>query len=145
MTTPAHTRAVVAMALGGLLFGFDTAVISGVTDALRENFALGPTGLGAAVSAALWGTLAGAIFSGAPGDRFGALRVLRTIGLLYVVSAIGCALAESLIAFAAFRFIGGIAIGASSVLVPVYIAEISPPARRDSWSGCSSSISCWAS
>ncbi|UVO50559.1 sugar porter family MFS transporter [Sphingomonas sp. SUN019] len=130
MTTLAHTRAVAAMALGGLLFGFDTAVISGVTDALRENFALGAAGLGAAVSAALWGTLAGAIFSGAPGDRFGTLRVLRAIGLLYVVSAVGCALADSLTAFAAFRFIGGIAIGASSVLVPVYIAEISPPARR---------------
>ena len=130
MTTPAHTRAILAMALGGLLFGFDTAVISGVTDALRLRFALGPAGLGIAVSAALWGTLAGAVLSGAPGDRFGALRVLRTIGLLYVVSAVGCALAESLPAFAAFRFLGGIAIGASSVLVPVYIAEISPPARR---------------
>lgn len=130
MTTAAHGRAVAAMALGGLLFGFDTAVISGVTDALRSQFLLGSAGLGAAVSAALWGTLVGAIFSGAPGDRFGALRVLRTIGLLYVVSAIGCALAGSLTAFAAFRFIGGIAIGASSVLVPVYIAEISPPARR---------------
>lgn len=118
------------MALGGLLFGFDTAVISGVTDALREHFALGPAGLGAAVSAALWGTLAGAMFSGPPGDRFGAIRVLQAIGILYVVSAIGCALAGGPAAFAIFRFIGGIAIGASSVLVPVYIAEISPSARR---------------
>jgi sugar porter (SP) family MFS transporter len=130
MTTPAHTRAVAAMALGGLLFGFDTAVISGVTGALRLRFALGPAGLGVAVSAALWGTLAGALLSGAPGDRYGAMRVLRVIGLLYLVSAIGCALSGGLTAFAAFRFIGGIAIGASSVLVPVYIAEISPPARR---------------
>lgn len=130
MTTAAHGRAVAAMALGGLLFGFDTAVISGVTDALRDRFALGPAGLGAAVSAALWGTLAGAMFSGAIGDRFGALRVLQAIGILYLVSAVGCALADGLTAFAAFRFIGGIAIGASSVLVPVYIAEISPPARR---------------
>ncbi len=129
-TTPAHTRAVLAMALGGLLFGFDTAVISGVTEALRTDFALGPAGVGLAVSAALWGTLVGAIFSGAPGDRFGALRVLRTIGLLYLVSAAGCALASGLATFAAFRFVGGIAIGASSVLVPVYIAEISPPERR---------------
>ena len=118
------------MALGGLLFGFDTAVISGVTEALRTEFALGPAGVGVAVSAALWGTLAGAIFSGAPGDRFGALRVLRTIGLLYLVSAAGCALAGGVAAFAAFRFVGGVAIGASSVLVPVYIAEISPPERR---------------
>ena len=118
------------MALGGLLFGFDTAVISGVTDALRSQFSLSAAGLGAAVSAALWGTLAGAMLSGAPGDRYGALRVLRAIGMLYVVSAVGCALADSLIVFSLFRFVGGIAIGASSVLIPVYIAEISPPARR---------------
>jgi sugar porter (SP) family MFS transporter len=130
MTRSTHSRAVVAMSLGGLLFGFDTAVISGVTEALRHEYALSATGLGAAVSAALWGTLAGAMFSGAPGDRWGSLAVLRVIGLLYVVSAIGCAVADSLTVFSAFRFLGGIAIGASSVLVPVYIAEISPPARR---------------
>ncbi|RHW17520.1 MFS transporter [Sphingomonas gilva] len=125
-----HTRAVVAMSLGGLLFGFDTAVISGVTDALRSNYSLSAAGLGVAVSAALWGTLAGAMLSGAPGDRYGSLGVLRAIGLLYVISAIGCALAGDLITFSAFRFVGGIAIGGSSVLIPVYIAEISPPARR---------------
>lgn len=130
MTTAVHTRAVVAMSLGGLLFGFDTAVISGVTEALRSNYSLGAAGLGVAVSAALWGTLAGAMLSGAPGDRYGSLGVLRAIGLLYVISAIGCALAGDLVTFTAFRFIGGIAIGGSSVLIPVYIAEISPPARR---------------
>lgn len=125
-----HTRAVVAMSLGGLLFGFDTAVISGVTDALRAEFSLSAAGLGGAVSAALWGTLAGALFSGALGDRWGSLAVLRLVGLAYVISAVGCALAGSLGIFVAFRFLGGLAIGASSVLVPVYIAEISPPARR---------------
>lgn len=130
MTRSTHSRAIVAMSLGGLLFGFDTAVISGVTEALRDEYALSAAGLGAAVSAALWGTLAGAMFSGAPGDRWGSLAVLRVIRLLYVVSAIGCAVADSLIVFSAFRFLGGIAIGASSVLVPVYIAEVSPSARR---------------
>ncbi|MEH3039207.1 MAG: sugar porter family MFS transporter [Sphingomonas paucimobilis] len=130
MSGATHTRAVVAMSLGGLLFGFDTAVISGVTDALRSNYALSEAGLGFAVSAALWGTLVGALFSGAPGDRWGSLAVLRVIGLLYVVSAIGCAIATTLTGFVAFRLLGGLAIGASSVLVPVYIAEISSAKRR---------------
>lgn len=125
-----YTRAVVAMSLGGLLFGFDTAVISGVTDALRSQYALTEAGLGFAVSAALWGTLVGALFSGAPGDRWGSLAVLRVIGLLYVVSAVGCAIATTLTGFVAFRLLGGLAIGASSVLVPVYIAEISSAKRR---------------
>lgn len=130
MSGTTHTRAVVAMSLGGLLFGFDTAVISGVTDALRSNYALSEAGLGLAVSAALWGTLVGALFSGAPGDRWGSLAVLRVIGFLYLVSAVGCALATTLTGFLAFRVLGGLAIGASSVLVPVYIAEISSAKRR---------------
>lgn len=130
MSGTTHTRAVIAMSLGGLLFGFDTAVISGVTDALRSQYALSEAGLGFAVSAALWGTLVGALFSGAPGDRWGSLAVLRVIGLLYVVSAVGCAIATTLTGFVAFRLLGGLAIGASSVLVPVYIAEISSAKRR---------------
>lgn len=130
MSGTTHSRAVVAMSLGGLLFGFDTAVISGVTEALRIEYALSSAGLGAAVSAALWGTLAGALLSGIPGDRWGSLAVLRIIGLFYVLSAIGCALADTLGMFVGFRVLGGLAIGASSVLVPVYIAEISPPGRR---------------
>lgn len=130
MSGSTHTRAVVAMSLGGLLFGFDTAVISGVTDALRGHYGLSEAGLGLAVSAALWGTLVGALFSGAPGDRWGSLAVLRVIGFLYVVSAIGCAVATTLTGFVAFRLLGGLAIGASSVLVPVYIAEISSAKRR---------------
>ncbi|MBB5697973.1 sugar porter family MFS transporter [Sphingomonas yantingensis] len=123
-------RAIGAMALGGLLFGFDTAVVAGVTEALRGGFAPDAVSMGIAVSSALWGTLAGALLSGAPGDRYGSRTVLRGVGLFYLVSAIGCALATGLWAFAAFRFIGGFAIGASSVLAPVYIAEISPPERR---------------
>lgn len=122
--------AVVAASLGGLLFGFDTAVISGVTGALREAFELSAAGLGAAVSAALWGTLVGALGAGKPGDAFGSRTVLLWIAVLYIVSAIGCSLSNSLESFFLFRFIGGLAIGGSSVLAPIYISEISPAHRR---------------
>jgi sugar porter (SP) family MFS transporter len=125
-----HIRIVVIASLAGMLFGFDTAVIAGVTHALRVVFALTPTGLGLTVSSALWGTLLGALVMGRPGDRFGSRNTLRFIGLLYVLSAAGCALAWSLPAFFVFRFLAGIAIGGSSVLAPVYISEIAPAKRR---------------
>ncbi|WP_311267758.1 sugar porter family MFS transporter [Sphingobium sp. WCS2017Hpa-17] len=125
-----HRSAVTAAALAGLLFGFDTAVIAGITHALTDSFALSPSGLGAAVSAALIGTLIGALGAGSPGDRYGSRAVLIWIGIAYIVSAIGCALSGNLPAFIAFRVLGGLAIGGSSVLAPVYIAEISPPDRR---------------
>ena len=126
---------VIIASLAGLLFGFDTAVISGVTHALREVYQLSDAGLGAAVSAALWGTLLGALIMGSPGDRFGTRNMLRFIGALYFVSALGCALAWSLPAFAVFRFFAGIAIGGSSVLAPVYLAEIVPARRRGAYVG----------
>ncbi|WP_420144274.1 sugar porter family MFS transporter [Sphingobium sp.] len=126
----AHLGAVVAAALAGLLFGFDTAVIAGVTHALTDSYALSPSGLGAAVSAALVGTLVGALAAGVPGDRYGSRTVLIWIGIAYIVSAIGCAASPNLSLFIAFRLLGGLAIGGSSVLAPVYIAEISPPERR---------------
>jgi sugar porter (SP) family MFS transporter len=119
-----------AAALSGLLFGFDTAVISGVTKDLRHVFALGEGWLGVTVSIALWGTLAGAFGIGAPGDRYGGRAGLTVMGLLYLVSALGCAFAWDWGSFAAARLIGGIAIGGSSVLAPVYIAEIAPAAKR---------------
>ncbi|HVI99366.1 MAG TPA: sugar porter family MFS transporter [Sphingomonas sp.] len=123
-------NAVVAASLAGLLFGFDTAVISGVTEALRSEFALSAVGLGTAVSAALVGTLIGALGAGAPGDRFGSRTVLVWIALAYVVSALGSGASWDLASFVAFRFLGGLAIGGSSVLAPVYIAEVSPAKRR---------------
>jgi sugar porter (SP) family MFS transporter len=126
----AHIRVIIIASLAGLLFGFDTAVVAGVTGALREVFALTPAGLGAMVSSALWGTLLGALVLGRPGDRFGSRNMLRVIGLLYVVSAVGCALASSLPVFVFWRFLAGIAIGGSSVLAPVYLAEIAPAERR---------------
>ncbi|UIJ44363.1 sugar porter family MFS transporter [Sphingomonas cannabina] len=129
-TRSLNPNAVVAAALGGLLFGFDTAVIAGVTDALRHSFGLSPVALGSAVSAALVGTLIGALGTGAPGDRYGSRTMLLWVAIAYVVSAVGSAASGGLAMLIGFRFIGGLAIGGSSVLAPVYIAEISPAERR---------------
>ncbi|MFS2108786.1 sugar porter family MFS transporter [Sphingomonas sp. Sphisp140] len=129
-TSTLNRSAVGAASLGGLLFGFDTAVIAGVTDALRHTFHLSAAELGAAVSAALVGTLVGALGAGPPGDRFGSRTMLYWIAGAYIVSAIGSAVAGGLAMLVAFRFIGGLAIGGSSVLAPVYIAEVSPAERR---------------
>ncbi|MFD2781899.1 MFS transporter [Novosphingobium pokkalii] len=126
----AALKAAVAASLAGLLFGFDTAVISGVTEALRQHFALSATGLGIAVSSALWGTLVGASVAGRLGDSLGSRRVLIWIGIAYLISALGSALANGMGLFVAFRFLGGLAIGGSSVLAPVYISEVSAAARR---------------
>jgi len=123
-------RSALVAALGGLLFGFDTAVISGTTRSLTETFSLSPALLGITVSSALWGTVVGAFAAGRPSDRFGRRSCLVALGALYLASAVGCALAWSWAALIFFRVIGGLAIGASSVISPMYIAEISPAARR---------------
>lgn len=128
--TPQGARSALLASLAGLLFGLDTAVVSGVTQALQRAFALGPAGLGLAVSAALWGTLAGAALAGRIGDALGSRRVLIWLGWLYVLAAFGSALAQGLGTFCLFRIVGGLAIGASSVVAPVYIAEISVAAWR---------------
>jgi len=123
-------RSSAAGALGGLLFGFDTAVIAGTTHALTAQFHLTPLQLGFTVSIALWGTVVGAVSAGDIGNRLGPRSTLRWLAILYVVSAIGCALAWNWPAFLAARFIGGLAIGGSSVLGPVYVAELAPAAYR---------------
>jgi MFS transporter, SP family, arabinose:H+ symporter len=123
-------------ALGGLLFGFDTAVIAGATAPLTRYFGLSPAGLGLTVSIALWGTVAGALLAGFPGDRFGRRDSLRILALFYLVSALGCAFAPNWDALVIFRFIGGLAIGGSSVLGPMYIAEIAPAKWRGRLVGC---------
>src|SRR6202034_3012618 len=97
----------IVASLAGLLFGFDTAVISGVTHSLREVFHLSADKLGLAVSSALWGTLCGALFMGKLGDRWGTRDMLKVVGLFYLVSAVGCALCRDLHSFIAFRFVGG--------------------------------------
>jgi sugar porter (SP) family MFS transporter len=117
-------------ALAGLLFGFDTAVVAGVTADWRVVFNLDDAALGLTVSAAIWGTLAGALCAGLPGDRYGARNVLRVLAGFYVASAVVAALSWGLGSLVAARFVTGLAIGGSSVLAPVYIAEIAPPARR---------------
>src|ERR1700688_236222 len=123
-------KSTVVAALGGLLFGFDTAVIAGTTHALPEIFNLSPPALGFTVSAALWGTIIGSMTAGIPGDKFGRRDSLRVMAVLYFISAVGCALAWNWTALVLFRFVGGLGIGGSSVLGPMYIAEIAPAKLR---------------
>ncbi len=123
-------KSTVVAALGGLLFGFETAVIAGTTHALTETFHLSPAALGMTVSAALWGTILGSMLAGIPGDKFGRRDSLRIMAVLYLVSALGCAFAGNWYALVLFRFIGGLGIGGSSVLGPMYIAEVAPAKWR---------------
>jgi SP family xylose:H+ symportor-like MFS transporter len=117
-------------ALGGLLFGFDTAVISGTTEALQRVFDLDEFWLGFTVAAALIGTIVGAFSAGAPADRFGRKRVLFVLAVFYFISALGSALAQSWVPFLLYRFLGGLAVGGASVVAPMYIAEIAPAGLR---------------
>jgi sugar porter (SP) family MFS transporter len=123
-------KSTVVAALGGLLFGFDTAVISGTTQSLTTQFHLSPAMLGFTVASALWGTVAGAMSAGIPGQRYGRRDSLRAMALFYVVSAVGCAFTWNIESLVVFRFVGGLGIGGSSVLGPMYIAELAPPKWR---------------
>ena len=127
---PHLLRSALAAAVGGLLFGFDTAVIAGTTRALTETYGLSPAMLGLTVSMALWGTVLGSSTAGPPADRYGRRVCLQALGVLYIVSALGCAFAWNWYALVFFRLIGGIGIGGSSVVGPMYIAEISPAEKR---------------
>jgi sugar porter (SP) family MFS transporter len=124
------TKATLTGALGGLLFGFDTVVIAGAIDALVRLYALSPQNKGLTVSIGLVGTVIGALGAGSVGQRLGGRETLRITAVLYVASAIGCGLAWGWSSFVVFRFIGGLGIGASSVLGPVYIAELAPAKWR---------------
>lgn len=120
-----------AAALAGFLFGFDTIVISGAEQSIQELWNLSDLFHGTFItSMALWGTVVGALFGGVPCDRYGRRRTLFWIGILYLLSALGSAFAPSPYIFSAARFIGGLGVGASSVAVPVYIAEITPASDR---------------
>jgi sugar porter (SP) family MFS transporter len=117
-------------ALGGFLFGFDTAVINGAIPFFSEYFELSDTMKGWAVSSALVGCVIGALFVGRPGDYFGRRKMLKFLALLFLVSAIGSAAATELWIFIIFRLVGGLAVGGASVLSPMYISEIAPPQSR---------------
>src|SRR3954452_4297902 len=134
--TGSLVKSTVVAALGGLLFGFDTAVIAGTTAGLTKSFALTPSGLGFTVAVALIGTVVGDIFAGIPGDRYGRRDRLRVIAILYLISALGCGIAWEWYSLLAFRFLGGLGIGGSSVLGPMYIAEIAPAKWRGRLVGC---------
>jgi sugar porter (SP) family MFS transporter len=123
-------KATLTGALGGLLFGFDTVVISGAIDALVRLYNLSPQGKGWTVAIALIGTVAGALGAGHVGQKIGGRETLRITAVLYVLSAIGSALAWNWPVLMLFRFVGGLGIGASSVLGPVYIAELAPAKWR---------------
>jgi sugar porter (SP) family MFS transporter len=117
-------------ALGGLLFGFDTAVISGTTGDLVRVFQLDDFYLGQTVAIALYGTILGSLMAGFPAEKFGRKKVLITVALLYFSCALGCAFSNNWYVFLVFRFLGGLGVGGSSVVAPLYIAEIAPPSIR---------------
>jgi SP family arabinose:H+ symporter-like MFS transporter len=123
-------KSTIVAALGGLLFGFDTAVIAGTTAGLTRTFQLSPNSLGLTVAIALVGTVVGSMLAGLPGDRYGRRDSLRFMAILYLISALGCAVAWNWYSLVAFRFIGGLGIGGSSVLGPMYIAEVAPARLR---------------
>jgi MFS transporter, SP family, sugar:H+ symporter len=113
-------------ALGGFLFGYDSAVINGAVSAIEERFSVAPAALGFAVASALLGAALGAVAAGRFADRFGRLFVMQAAAVLFLVSAIGTGLAPNLEVLVLFRIVGGIGVGVASVIAPAYIAEVSP-------------------
>lgn len=122
-------------ALGGFLFGFETAVISGAEKTIQQLWGLSSGMLGFTVASSLIGTVLGSLIAGAPAQRYGRKKVLTVIAVLYLLSAIGCALTPLWILFIIFRFIGGVAVGASSVVGPMYISEVAPAHVRGRLAG----------
>src|SRR5688500_15300621 len=122
-------------ALGGFLFGFETAVISGAEKTIQQLWSLSPFWQGFTVASSLLGTVIGSVVAGMPAQKFGRKKVLLFIAILYLLSAIGCASTSVWILFVTFRFIGGIAVGASSVVGPMYISEIAPAKLRGRLAG----------
>jgi len=123
-------------ALGGLLFGFDTVVISGTTQALTQEYQLSAFALGMTVSIALWGTVIGALLAGLLGQKMDRRDGLRLVAILNLLSSVGCFFAWNWSSLILFRFLAGLGIGGSSVWVPVYLAEISPAAWRGRLGSC---------
>lgn len=122
-------------ALAGFLFGFDTVVISGAEKIIQALWGLSPGMHGIAMASALYGTVVGSLIGGWPADRFGRKATLLWIGVLYFVGAVGSALASNVSIFIASRVIGGLGIGISTVVAPMYISEIAPPKQRGRLTG----------
>ena len=122
-------------ALAGFLFGFDTVVISGAEKTIQALWGLTPGVHGIAMASALYGTVVGSLLGGWPADRFGRKATLLWIGVLYFVGAVGSALAPNVEVFIAARVIGGLGIGISTVVAPMYISEIAPPKQRGRLAG----------
>jgi sugar porter (SP) family MFS transporter len=120
----------ITVGLGGMLFGMDMTVISGVEKTIKELWQLDDWTHGFAMATALYGTVIGAAFGGIPADKFGRKKTLFWIGLSFLISSIGAALANDVASFMIFRFLGGLGIGASSVVAPIYISEIAPAKHR---------------
>lgn len=125
----------ITSALAGFLFGFDTVVISGAEQTIQKLWNLNKDMHGLAMGSALYGTVLGSLIGGWPTDKYGRKRTLTFIGLLYVLSALGCAFAHNVWLFMAARFIGGLGIGISTVVAPLYISEIAPPSHRGRLAG----------
>lgn len=125
----------IASALAGFLFGFDTVVISGAEQTIQKLWNLTPQTHGLVMGSALYGTVIGSLLGGFPSDIFGRRKTLIFVGVLYIVSALGCALANNVWVFTISRFIGGLGIGVSTVSAPLYISEISPPRYRGRLAG----------
>jgi sugar porter (SP) family MFS transporter len=132
---PYPVRVALIAALGGFLFGFETAVISGAEKTIQQLWQLDSFWHGFTVAASLIGTVAGSIVAGIPAQKFGRRTTLKWIAILYLISAIGCTLSSAWVLFVTFRFIGGIAVGASSVVGPMYISEIAPAKQRGRLAG----------
>ena len=124
------TRIVLVAALGGLLFGYDTAVIAGAIGFLKTHFVLSPAMKGWAASCALVGCFLGLTISGTLNDRFGRKNALIVAACLFLISAVGSAFPRSLTEFVIYRIIGGFGVGIASMTSPMYIAEISPARIR---------------
>lgn len=120
----------ITVALGGFLFGMDVAVISGAEQVIQKLWGLSDWMHGTAIAMALYGTIAGAVLGSIPANKIGRKKTLLWIGILFLISSLGAALAQVVYPFMIFRFLGGLAIGASSVVAPVYISEIAPPQYR---------------
>eukprot|EP01030_Chromulinospumella_sphaerica_P023884 gene23884-23942_t len=125
----------ITSALAGFLFGFDTVVISGAEQTIQKLWGLSAGMHGLALGAALYGTVLGSLLGGWPTDRLGRRATLQWIGVLYILSALGCALANDVTTFIIARFIGGLGIGVSTIVAPLYISEIAPAAVRGRLAG----------